>query len=148
MEKFPNIFITKGISLSLKTKERWEKDWKITNIKTGADQSFKQYKKVVETWERGYSDYLISDYNHAYFIDKDDAIQSVINDMGGMNEAGSFMYAAVLEVPTGVSYAENIDIISISFYEYNIKERKYEELKDEKIKNVLKSYFQIHTDII
>jgi hypothetical protein len=143
MNEWPNIYVTKGISLKEKTDEDWEFGLKKHNLAYKKEISLEKYKDFEKMWHRGSYNYLIYDYNHAFFTDKENATKSVVRDMGGMNEAGSYNYAAVLEIPTGVSYAEMTDIISIEFYEYNRESEKYEVLKDDKIRDVLISYFQL-----
>ena len=84
------IFITKGISLKEKTEEDWETQAKIASFKQNKTVEIKYLKQLEESFYKKAANYKISDYNHAYFVDKERAIKSVKLDMGGMNEAGAY----------------------------------------------------------
>ena len=138
-----NIFITKGISLKEKTEEDWEMQAKVVSLKQNKTVEIEYLKQLEESFYKKAANYKISDYNHAYFLDKEHAIESVKLDMGGMNEAGAYEYAAIIELPLETSYPEFGYIGFYEFYKYNHELCEYEILTDNVIRNVLIDHFQI-----
>lgn len=137
-----NIFILKGMEIYPKSNEDWEKEKEIFNLELPNDKklSLEEYIKFKKGFG-GVHDYVITDYNHAYFIDENNAIEAAIDDMGGLNDGGIYDYAAIVEVPCGVSYPETGEIVSFHLFKYNYAKRIYEELFIGPEYDVCKKYF-------
>lgn len=128
MEK---IYITHAISLENKTEESLKKEYEIKCLKYNKKFDWNCFLKILkQTYEDKYS---IGGFISGFYNKKEEATYAIVNNIGDINEAGCYPYAAVCTADIGVAYYDSYQNIETDFdiYEYNFDSKKYEPLNKE-----------------
>ena len=128
------IYCVKAISLSEYSEEKLRERYKITKIEhpVWQEKTFEDYLNFLKGWKD--DKYLTDSFISSYHTKRNDAIKCVTENIGDINEAGSYNYAAILPVPLNTVYPEsNVSYDDVKFFKFNRESEKYEEITDKSI---------------
>lgn len=127
-----NLFIVRTISLKKLSQKDIEKDFEVTKILSPIWKD-KTIEEFIE-FKKGFNDdkYSLEGEDFTYVQDKDSAEKCILRNQADMNDGGAYKYAAILEVPYGVSYSTSMYLQSFELYEFNKEKETYEKVSFDK----------------
>ena len=107
------IFILSAIDIHKRDDKRWRKLFEICKVQhpVWEKKTLNEYKEFEIGWGRLYDIY---DFNAAYFIDKDKAIEYAEANMADINESGAYPYIAIIPRCINLMYQNLVKKISRS----------------------------------
>lgn len=124
-----NIYYVQAISLQELTEELLNKEYEIHKIKYNQPKLTKeQFLKFMEDWHQ--SKYDIDSFISSYHETLEEAKEYAQRNIGDINEAGCYNYAAVCKAPLGLTYYNTGQNAKEDFilYKYDRESHSYKEL--------------------
>ena len=122
-----NIYYVEALAVEEKTETDLIKEYEIYKIKYEREITYEKFLETKKNWHE--DKYYIEGFTSSYHETLEEAKEYVIENIGDINEAGSYEYAAVVEAPLSVSYYNSYQTKkSFILYKYNHDKNKYEEI--------------------
>lgn len=122
-----SIYYVSAISLHKLTEKDLRLKYEIYKLKFNREFPYEKYLANLKTFKE--DKYNISDFISSYHDTKEEAIEYVVENIGDINEAGSYEYASVSKAELGRCYFNSCNSITdYILYKYNHDIDKYEEL--------------------
>lgn len=118
-------YVVRAIYADEITKEKNERNYEIHKIKYNKPNlTLDEFNKFQSDWKLNKWD--IGGFDSSYHFDKEEAINYAKKNIGDINEAGCYMYAAVCPLPIGLAYYNTgIDKNDIILFKYEREEDEY-----------------------
>ena len=123
------IYQVTAISCEPKAEEILQHEFKIYKIRYNKpDLTMEDYVNYLKRWNN--DKYSINGFISSYHLDEERAVSYVENNIGDINEAGVYDYAAVSAIVVDAAYYNSEQDIEkdITIYKYNHETDKYEKL--------------------
>lgn len=138
------IFILSAIDIHKRNEKRWQELFEICKIQhpLWRKKSLEEYKEFESGWGQLYD---IDDFNAAYFIDKDTAIEYAKANMADINEAGAYPYIAIVPRCINIMYPESHDEeITVLKYDHTSDKYNIVNINDDKYVMPIIQHFNPH----
>ena len=125
------IFILSAIDIRKRDDKRWQKLFEICKVQhpVWGKKTLNEYKEFEIGWGRLYDIY---DFNAAYFIDKDKAIEYAEANMADINESGAYPYIVIIPRCINLMYPESCkEDITVLKYDHTIDKYNIVEADDD-----------------
>lgn len=135
------IFILSAVDIHKRDDKRWQELFEICKVQHPGwrKNTMNEYKEFEINLGRLYDIY---DFNAAYFIDKDKAIEYAEANVADINEAGAYPYIAIIPRCTNLMYPETHNE-EITVLKYDRTSGKYNIVKvndDEYVMPIIQHY--------
>lgn len=120
-----SLFILKTISLKKISTEELKKEYQIYQIKypVWKNKTYEEFLEFSKSWS--WDKYDCSSEDNCYFTDKNEAIDTAIDNIQDLNDGGVYNYILILEVPFNATYSQHMRAKSGTLLKYNVDSDKY-----------------------
>ena len=126
------VYVVRAIYVDEITEEKNKKEYEIYKLKYPGwkEKTYEDFLEFQKGWKKDKWD--IGGFDSSYHMTKEEAIEYATKNIGDINEAGCYMYAAVCPLPLGVAYYNtDIDRNEILLFKYCNEKDEYEPLNIE-----------------
>ena len=113
-----------AISIREITEEDLKKEFEIDKIKHPNLTSYEKWLNNTNKWVG--TKYRVGSYDLGYFLEKEEALWAVENNLGGMDEGGCYPYALIEKLPLNTAYPTSTCETEYDLFKFNFETRGYE----------------------
>lgn len=126
IQKMSNIYIVNAISVTEYKEEDLKRKHTAHNCLNERQLTYEEYLKFLKNWKE--DTYSISSFISSFHLEYEKAKEYAENNLGDINEAGCYNYAAIIKAPMDCFYYNSYQNPKTDFelYKYNSETKKYE----------------------